>query len=151
MSISSLLWKQRGVVRSTALAVAILSTVTGCSSKPEWEITHPIEGVVTFKGKPIANAEIAFFPQDSSVPDRVRPKAKSTEGGKFMVWTYARGDGAPEGSYKVTVVHNEVAISKDTIVVKPNDLPMKYSRLESTDLVVRIAAGQREIPTLDLK
>lgn len=135
-----------------AVSAAVLPVLSGCSGgKAAWEKTNPASGVITYKGKPIVDAELSFFPEDKTFPDTVRPKAKSTEGGKFTVWTYAQGDGAPEGSYKVTVVHNEVAVSKDTIVAKPNDLPVKYSKLDSTDIVVKIASGQNEIPSIDLK
>lgn len=135
-----------------AIGAAVLPMLSGCSGgKSAWEKTHPASGVITYKGKAIADADLSFFPEDKTAPDTVRPKAKSVKGGKFTVWTYAQGDGAPEGSYKVTVVHNEVAVSKDTIVAKPNDLPVKYSQLTSTDIIVKIAAGQNEIPTIDLK
>lgn len=135
-----------------AVGAAVLPTLSGCSGgKAAWEKTNPASGVITYKGKAIVDAELSFFPEDKTFPDTVRPKAKSTEGGKFIVWTYAQGDGAPEGSYKVTVIHNEVAVSKDTIVAKPNDLPEKYSKLDSTDIVVKIAAGQHEIPAIELK
>ncbi|MEO8272338.1 MAG: hypothetical protein ABI557_21700 [Aureliella sp.] len=116
-----------------------------------WETTHPAVGTVTLKGRPVANADLAFFPEDERFPTLVRPRAKSTEDGKFVVWTYAQGDGAPAGSYKVTVIHNEVGISKDTIVAKPNDLPKKYSNLQATDIVVNIEEGQNEIPPIDLR
>lgn len=135
-----------------AFGAALLPMLSGCSGgKSAWEKTHPASGVISYKGKPIVDAELSFFPEDKTAPDSVRPKAKSTEGGKFTVWTFAQGDGAPEGSYKVTVVHNEVAVSNDTIVAKPNDLPEKYSKVDSTDIIVKIAAGQNEIPKIELK
>jgi len=122
----------------------------GCfSSAQSWETTHPAVGVITFKGRPVSNAEISFFPVDESFPDTVRPKAKSTEDGKFVVWTYAQGDGAPSGVYKVTAVHHEVAVSKGTIVAKPNDLPPKLASRDTTTLEVRIEEGKNEI-TLEL-
>ena len=141
-------------VRPTmALIPAIMLTwagLSGCSggSSP-WETTYPISGVVTYKGKPIVDAEIALFPEGTEAPDTVRPKAKSTAGGKFALWTYNPGDGVPKGKYKVTVVHHEVAISKDTIVAKPNDLPRKYAGRDTTDLEILIVAGN-ESPTLSL-
>ncbi len=144
--------KTRLLACTLAIAAAMLPMISGCSGgKAAWEKTHPVSGIITYKGKPIVDAELSFFPEDKTFPDTVRPKAKSAEGGKFTVWTYAQGDGAPEGSYKVTVIHNEVAVSKDTIVAKPNDLPAKYSRLDATDIVVKIVAGQNEIPTIELK
>lgn len=132
--------------------VVLASTLSGCSKgKAPWETAFPVSGVLTFKGRPVANADIALFPEDGSFPSTVRPKAKSAADGKFVVWTYAEGDGAPAGSYKVTVVHQEVGVSKDTIVAKPNDLPEKYSKVNTTDLKVQVVAGPNDIPPIDLR
>ncbi len=134
------------------VGLAAIATLTGCiKGKEPWEITHPVTGTITFKGRPIKDAELSFYPEDKSFPESVRPKAKSIEGGKFEVWTYVQGDGAPAGNYKVTVVHNEVTVSKDTIVAKPNDLPEKLSKLDTTDLQVQIVAGKNEIPAIEIK
>lgn len=136
------------------VAILLLSTIviTGCGKAPSpWEIAHPIKGKVLFKGKPVANADISLFPLDESVPDSVRPRAKSGEDGTFVVWTYAEGDGAPAGSYKMTIVRNEVAISKGAVVAKPNDLPKRYSQLATTDLLVEVVPGQVEIEAIELK
>jgi hypothetical protein len=134
------------------LLLASSLSFPGCSggSNP-WEQTHPASGTITFKGKPVVDAEISLFPEDTSCPDSVRPKAKSTDGGKFVVWTYNPGDGAPEGTYKVTAIHQEVAVSKDTIVAKPNDFPEKYSKRDSTPLTIRITKGQNNIPEIQIK
>jgi len=112
---------------------------------------YPAKGVVTYKGKPVANAEIALFPVDEAIPEVVRPRAKTAANGEFVVWTYEVGDGAPAGNYKATVVHNEVVEVKNVAVTKPNDLPAKYSKLQTTDLVVEIAQGETEIPTIELR
>lgn len=133
--------------------IAVLSfSFSGCSSsKKPWEFTHPATGSIEYKGKPIEAAELTLFPLDPSIPESVRPKGRSTADGKFELGTYAQSDGAPAGKYKVTVVRNQVAVSKNTIVTKPNDLPVKYSNLSSTDLVVEIVAGKNEIPALLLR
>lgn len=134
------------------LSAFSLSAFSGCGpGRPVWERTQPISGTITYKGKPIGDAELNFFPEEKEFPETVRPKAKSTVDGKFTVWTYQQGDGAPVGSYKVTVIHNEVTVSKGTIVAKPNDLPPKYARLDSTDIILRIEPGQKELPPIDLK
>ncbi len=122
----------------------------GCKQRNAWETAVPASGTITYKGKGIENADITLFPTDKAYPETVRPRARSTAGGSFVLSTYQDGDGAPVGSYKATVVHNEVTVSKDTIVAKPNDLPVKYSKLESTDLDVTIAPGTNEI-NLELK
>lgn len=139
-------------LRRLAAVLLLPLAISGCSKGGSpWEKTYPVSGVVTYKGQPIVDAEISLFPEDKDAPETVRPKAKSTEGGKFVVWTYNPGDGAPAGNYKVTVVHNEVTVSKDTIVAKPNDLPQKYASRETTDLQLQITAGPNESSTLSLK
>ncbi len=141
-------------IRNHIVLVACLVlcfALSGCGSKPAWEVTHPVKGLLTYKGKPVANADLAFFPQDSSYPDTVRPRARTKEDGSFIVWTYNEGDGAPVGSYKVTAVHNEIGISKEAVVAKPNDLPPKYSTLEGTDLQITVKEGENQLPEFALK
>jgi hypothetical protein len=81
----------------------------------------------------------------------VRPKGKTGADGKCVLGTYTQNDRAPIGKYKVTVVRNEISVSRDTIVAKPNDLPQKYANLSSTDLEVEITAGQNELPAIILR
>jgi hypothetical protein len=134
------------------IVLSLISMAVGCttSSNP-WDKTVPATGVVTYKGKPIQGAELAFLPQDLGAPLAVRPKAKADENGRYIVWTYAQGDGAPPGEYKVMVVRHEVSVSKGTIVAKPNDLPKKYATFALTDILVTITDGQAELPAIDLR
>src|SRR5262245_23797280 len=125
-------------MKRAAMLLGLLSApvLTGCGkAKEPWETAYPAKGVLTYKGKPVANAEIAFFPQGTSMPDSVRPRAKTNDEGAFVVWTYQPGDGAPAGNYKVTIVHHSVTEKNGVGITLPNDLPPKYSRVQSTDLV----------------
>ena len=133
------------------VSLMCLASLAGCSPTPVWEATHPTTGQVTLKGRPISDVELSFFPEDKSFPDSIRPRAKTKEDGTFAAWTHAEGDGVPVGRYKVTLVHNEVAVSKGTIVAKPNDLPTKYSTRDTTDILVQIKEGKNAIPTIELK
>jgi hypothetical protein len=140
---------ERAAVLSALLVTPLL---WGCGQqKQQWETTYPAKGLVTYKGVPIANAEIALFPQDDTVPETVRPRAITSEDGEFVVWTYEKGDGAPAGNYKATVVHHEVVESKGVMATKPNDLPRKYATVQSTDLLVEIGEGETEIPPFELQ
>lgn len=141
-------WSRYGLLSVVVVAIAV---ATGCKPSNPWENPHPVSGSVTYKGKPVGDAELTLFPVDPTAPESVRPRARTSADGKFTVWTYQEGDGAPAGQYKVTVVHNEVSVSKNTIVAKPNDLPPKYSRRDSTDLQVTITAGKNDLPALELR
>ena len=137
----------------TVLAGLLSVALTvGCGGgKEPWETVYPAKGVVLKKGKPLKDAELLFFPQDALVPESVRPRARTTENGEFVVSTYGTGDGAPAGRYKVTVIHHEVVISKDSIGTKPNDLPKKYASAATTDLTVEITDGENQFSPFDLK
>ena len=142
------LTKRAGIL----LGLMLAPLLSGCGqAKQAWDTAYPAKGVVKYKGVPVADAEVALFPQGTSMPDTVRPRAKTAEDGSFVVWTYKPGDGAPVGNYKVTVVHHKLVEKKGVAIVQPNDLPPKYATVQSTDLVAEIGPKETEIPPIELK
>ncbi|HVJ66488.1 MAG TPA: hypothetical protein VM510_00820 [Caulifigura sp.] len=135
---------------SATLALLFLCCGCGEASKP-WDKVYPVSGVVTHKGKPIKDAELTLFPVDDKVPEAVRPWAKSSENGEFSLSTYDRGDGAPPGKYKASIVHHEIVVSAGAMGTKPNDLPKKYASRETTDWIIEVKEGETKLPTFDLK
>lgn len=126
--------------------------LTGCgAAKEPWEEVYPAKGIVKFEGKPISGALISLIPQDSEFPNSVRPTATAKEDGTFEIGTYSKADGAPEGKYKVVVLHFPVVGSKASPAAGPNDLPRKYSKAETTDLIVEVVAPTTEFAPLELK
>ena len=144
---------QRGSwsVNSAISSLLVLACIAGCGRTDPWTQVYPVKGVVTFRGKPVKDAELAFFPVNDQAPESVRPWAKSSENGEFVVSTYNNGDGAPAGDYKVTVIHHEIVISGGAMGSKPNDLPKKYASRDSTDLVIKVESQPTTLPTFDLK
>ena len=61
------------------------------------------QGQATLDGKPIANASIWLDPVWTKEPGFPRPHAISQADGSFVLETYDKEDGAPEGEYKVSV------------------------------------------------
>jgi hypothetical protein len=136
------------IVLASALSVLLVS---GCGGGKSWETVYAAKGTVTLKGKPVKDAEIAFFPTDPEFPESVRPWAKTNENGEFVVSTYGRDDGAPAGTYRATVVRHEIVVSKGAMGTKPNDLPKKYASKETTDWTVEIGTQETVIPALELQ
>lgn len=109
----------------------------------------PIEGVVKYKGNPLADANIAFYPAKGPVGS-----AKSDTKGGFQIRTNGQLGGVP-GKYKVTV---GVAQSS---AIPPSDgrahehankstVPIKYASEADSDLSVEVApTGTRDLQ-LDL-
>jgi hypothetical protein len=71
----------------------------GCSSQPDRPATAPVRGVVTYQGKPVSKAAVAFL-----APGAPAPAAAVTDAsGQFQLSTFQPGDGAVLGMHVVTV------------------------------------------------
>jgi tetratricopeptide (TPR) repeat protein len=100
-------------------------------------------GKADFEGKPMAKATIILHPVEArSVPFPL-PCATVQEDGTFILGTYRKGDGAPEGEYKVTV---QWVVATPRNRFPTNVLPPKYSDAQSSDLTVRIKSGSNALP-----
>lgn len=88
-----------------ALSIVIL---VGCTPKSNEKEVFKITGSVMVDGSPIEGIQISL--QDVAGPDTNNPSL--TQGttdaqGNVLISTYAEGDGAPAGEYKVTFVLQE--------------------------------------------
>lgn len=89
------------------LVVCILATVgiaqAGCSnsSRPP---TYPVTGTVTSQGKPVAGAVVTFVP---TAEKGDAASAIADAEGKYALTTWAAGDGARPGEYRVKVSAQE--------------------------------------------
>lgn len=138
------------VVRGLFLAFAVIAAVGCGSSTTEPPVpVFPAGGTITFKGQPIPGAAITLHPT-APVADVPTPSADVTKDGAFSLSTFSKGDGAPEGSYKVTVRWYKLVQQGGAIQAGPNVIPRKYANPETSDIEVRIAAGQNDIPTIKL-
>lgn len=129
----------------------LVGALAGCSKpKAAWETVYPASGVLTFGGKPISGAQVTLFPTDPAVPESVRPTAVTEADGRFKLSTFAEGDGAPRGSYNVSVIWHPVVFADGGAVRGANQLPQKYARPDSSDIKVDVAEGGTVFPTIDI-
>lgn len=134
------------------LGIALLAT--GCGS--ERPTTVPVSGVVTVKGKPLANAGVNFLPVAGG-----RPAAGMTDAkGEFKLELYDDRPGAVEGEYKVGVSAKKlsgIAVGPDGLAapVDPAKIkeewlaPERYANPETSNLRVTVKAGMAPVK-LDL-
>ena len=85
---------------STLVAVGIVLSGCSNSSKPP---TYPVTGTVTMQGKPVAGAAITFVP----TTEGEAASAITDSEGKYALTTWAAGDGARPGEYRVKVSKQE--------------------------------------------
>jgi hypothetical protein len=83
------------------LAVCCL-LIAGCSGPPDRPATAPVEGTVTYRGKPVADAAVAFL--GAGAP---RIAGGTTDAaGRYRLTTFAENDGAVLGVHTVAVKKN---------------------------------------------
>lgn len=147
-------------VASLALVLALVTSV-GCSSKPKDQPNlAPVSGRVTYKGKAVEGATIAFHGAKS-------PRAASgrTDGdGRYKLTMFNTNDGAVLGENVVTIAKASAAtqqtapISIDTGgdaytkamntaatgTKADSDLPAKYGSKDQSGLSRTVAEGNNE-------
>lgn len=134
-----------------AVLTALVLPAVGCSRGDKNRVAvHPVEGAIQFRGQAMEGAFVSLHPK--SAPAGVpTPRATVARDGSFTVSTYDGNDGAPEGDYVVTVQwYRPVRVGND-LVGGPNVLPQKYGSAETSDLIVRVAAGENHLKPIKLQ
>lgn len=146
-------WKQGFSIKSASwlLASAISLAVTGCgeSAKP-WEVVVPVKGTVTYRGKPVAGAQISLYPANAEFPSSVIPSATSVQNGEFSVGTYGTDDGAPAGEYRVAIVWHPLVDKGSGGSRGDNVLPPKLANPETSGLKVVVNSEETTLPSFNL-
>jgi hypothetical protein len=123
---------------------------------------YPASGLIRVDGQPTAGVEIRLHPPDSAGNlDATRPFATSDEGGRFTIGTFEKEDGAPEGTYKVTLFwpdhppgpspaadllagrYSDPNQTPLEVIIKPTDNALEPIDVEKPD---RPPASRRKIP-----
>jgi hypothetical protein len=139
-------------IRFLTICLLAGAGLCGCGeAKKPWETAYPAKGTITYDGKPLSGALIGLIPESTEVPDSVRPRATSKADGSFQIGTYLSTDGAPEGKYKVIVTHYPIVGPPENPTNGPNDLPAKYGRAETTDLILEVKAPATDFAPLELQ
>ena len=122
----------------------------GCS-KPESNHpkVYPVQGEVFFKGKPASNAVIQFHAANDSPKESLCPHAIVQPDGSFKLTTFATNDGAPAGTYAVTLTwpsppkpgHDEEG---------PDRFQNRYADLHKPLRQVQIQAGENKLDRINL-
>jgi hypothetical protein len=139
------------------VAIWMMFTVSlaGCSaSGPE---TAPVDGVVTFGGKPVQYAMVSFLPQD--IPDGRTGFAQTDADGKFshVITSGLTEDGAVVGTHFVTITEGwppDQPIPMDDMGMQKSPprgpWAQKYRDSASQALKVEVVAGKQNHFEFDL-
>ncbi len=130
----------------TMVVLLVSGLIAGCG--PSGPATAPVDGVVTFNGKPVPYAKVMFFPQN--VPNGMTGFAQTDADGKFsQVLTGGKTNGAVVGSHFVTVTEawppdQEIPLDAMGMQKSPPRGPwaQKYRDSTNPQLKVDVIAGQ---------
>jgi hypothetical protein len=138
----------RRLVCCLVLLGAVLCPACSSDRKP----VYPVKGQVLVNGKPAANAQVLFHPTDGA-SEELKPTGQTDDEGYFTLTSYKNGDGAPEGSYNVTVTWFRVGRSGNQAnaeIIRYNALPLRYAKPTTSQLQASVSKGDNELPPLQL-
>jgi hypothetical protein len=133
--------------------VLVLLASIGCGSNAK---LVPVSGTVTYKGKPVANADVTFAPEDGG---RVAT-GHTDASGKFSLTTLALNDGASVGNHRVSVTargpdrppkpgETSSGMPGEMMPGEPT-IPAKYFAPDTSGITQEVKRGTNHV-TLDLK
>lgn len=127
-------------------SIVVLVVAAGCSRAPDkWEQarlrTIPAAGRVTLDGQQVSQATIIFW--NDAVP--TSPSALTADDGSFHLRTYVPKDGAPVGSYAVSIAKTTETRPPPTDPEAPpppiaitHHLPKRYQDAKTSGLTAEV-------------
>jgi hypothetical protein len=89
------------LTNAAAIGIVLLA---GCSGANEERLpTYPVSGQVFVNGLPAAGAVVQLYGKDDPKLEGLCPHAIVGVDGSFQLTTYKTGDGAPAGTYALTI------------------------------------------------
>lgn len=142
--------------RFTALScTATLLLSAGCSQTDDDRIAvFPVSGVITVEGKPAEGAEVVLYGDSPELSGKgtVIPSGTTDTEGRFVLRSYDPGDGAPAGTYRVSVHWPEpIPPGADEEMFEPKDrLNEKYLDPKTSEITLQVPEGGGELPPIEL-
>jgi hypothetical protein len=154
--------------RDACVALFALTALACDGRPPSGPIpVHPVVGQVTYQGKPVPGALVVFHaanpssaaptrPGDDAPSGPPTPVGKTDADGKFKLHTYLGEDGAPVGSYRITVMlasggEMRDIMTKQVAKAQTVPLPNKYADPKTSDITVDVKEGENQLSPFELK
>jgi len=143
-------------LRSIALLALLLPTA-GCGSSQNRDRVpvFPTKGSVKLEGTSPKGALIVLHPKNgkhSSDGYTLRPHGTIRGDGTFELTSYETNDGAPVGEYAVTLeLRKVIKFPNGGAGPGPNLVPKKYTKPDTSPLLVQIQSGPNDLPPLVVK
>jgi hypothetical protein len=144
-------------IAALLLVVSSLAASCGCSNANKEKPVFKVHGKLTFEGRPMSKAEIAFLPADPAQRG-LQSRATANADGEYTLYTYRKDDGAPAGDYVVTIywpaplskkaaekLEKAETIEEKDMILAPDRLKNAYTDPLKTKLKATVAEKDNEI------
>lgn len=144
--------------RFAAVSCCVTSLLlAGCEGGPKHPPVYPVKGELFVKGQPAAGARLTLSPAENPDPALWKmgfPTTIVQPDGTFAFTSYAEGDGAPAGNYKLigTWLEGDTGIPSEDESAPPLKplLDAKYSRPESTPWTVVVEPKTNQLARFEV-
>jgi hypothetical protein len=145
----------RSICGGLLAAVPLVACGCGKSRVPDRVPVVPVRGTVLYEGKAAVGAVVSFHPASSADPRALRSNGKVREDGTFALSTYLTDDGAPEGTYIVTVYWADPswhasADEDEQTDVAPDRFKGRFATREASLLRAKVGTEPVEFAPFDL-
>jgi 5-hydroxyisourate hydrolase-like protein (transthyretin family) len=140
-----------GMKPALALIVCVTIATVGCGKTSNEKAVYKVLGKIHVDGQPTDQVQIGLHDVaglDKNSP--TYPQGFSQPDGAIRLSTYADGDGAPEGEYKVTFKFQEYNLLSRSFS-GPDKLKEKYVDPKTTPFTLKVGSGQtNDLGTVEL-
>jgi hypothetical protein len=140
------------------VAASVVASAGGCGGERRLDVS-PVRGQVLYKGQGVPGTTVIFFPVGDTVESlgKMRPFAYGQPDGRFEIKTYVESDGAPPGTYRVSIIApagGPGSSKKDRPVEElasaggagvPPAIAKKYSNVATAGIEVTIEDGENNL------
>jgi hypothetical protein len=137
--------------RTAAVAALLALAIAGCGGGSKRPAVFKTSGKITYRNQPAGGAFVVLHPKHSACPDAPRPTAHVRPDGTFEATTFDTADGAPAGEYVVTVQWRKLVKQNGEWTPGADLIPARYASPQTSDLTIRIAAGDNNLPPITLR
>jgi hypothetical protein len=142
---------KRRVVRPVTSVGLVLAfaLMVGCGADPNRPETFPVRGQLFVNGRPAEGARVVLHPKNGESFDQRGSRPQGTVGadGSFELTTYGEADGAPEGTYEVSIFW---LANPDAVNPGPDRLGGRFSVPGESGITVEVGPGENELDPIRL-
>lgn len=126
------------------ILILVVAATAGCSGSAAGPATVRATGTVTYLGKPVAGANVIFYPGGND--EGLASQSVTDPEGRFELSTHVGGGkfkpGIAPGQYMVAITKLDTAGITSTLAPPKSLLPRKYSSPQTSKLNANAATGQ---------